>query len=237
MPPRATPRIRTRSAPTSIRATTCTPTMRAIKPWRTPWTFRFSPGSDTMSKDLDLSARHMDSCRAGGGRPAMGRHARRCQIVIKGSRFTSTGMGAEYEGTLELDASATPGADRHEVRCRAPRRATPISGIYQLDGDSWKLCLATRGTVRPASFTSHSGSGIAVETLVRGKAAPKARKAKSKAERVASGRRAGDGVRRRVAHALRRDERQGDGRVRGRVGQTRDAGESDRAWWPARRPC
>src|ERR1035441_907891 len=98
-------------------------------------------------------------------------------IVIKGSRFTSTGMGAVYEGTLELDASTSPA--RIDMKFDAgPEKGNTNLGIYQLDGDSWKLCLATRGTVRPASFSSTAGSGIAVETLVRGGKAPNARKAK-----------------------------------------------------------
>lgn len=101
------------------------------------------------------------------------------QIVIEGSRFASMGMGAVYEGTLELDASASPA--RIDMKFDAsPEKGNTNLGIYQLKGDSWKLCLATRGTVRPASFASPPGSGIAVETLVRGKAA-KARKEKVKA--------------------------------------------------------
>jgi uncharacterized protein (TIGR03067 family) len=98
-------------------------------------------------------------------------------IVIEGSRFTSTGMGAVYEGTLQLDASVSPA--RIDMKFDAgPEKGNTNLGIYRLDGDSWKLCLATRGTVRPIGFTSTAGSGIAVEMLVRGGKPPKARKAK-----------------------------------------------------------
>jgi uncharacterized protein (TIGR03067 family) len=99
------------------------------------------------------------------------------RVVIKGSRFSSLGMGAVYEGTLELDASAKPA--RIDMKFdKGPEKGNTNLGIYQLDGDSWKLCLATRGTVRPATFASAPGSGIAVETLVRGGKVPKARKVK-----------------------------------------------------------
>jgi uncharacterized protein (TIGR03067 family) len=98
------------------------------------------------------------------------------RIVIEGSRFTSTGMGSEYAGTFEVDASAKPA--RIDMKFdEGPEIGNTNLGIYQLKGDSWKLCLATRGSVRPKIFKSPAGSGIAVETLVRGKAAPKARKA------------------------------------------------------------
>ncbi len=108
------------------------------------------------------------------------------RIVIEGSRFISLGMGAVYEGTLRLDASASPA--RIDMKFDAgPEKGNTNLGIYHLDGDSWKLCLATHGTVRPESFTAPPGSGFAVETLVRG-TVQKVRKAKSKVDsRAAAG--------------------------------------------------
>jgi uncharacterized protein (TIGR03067 family) len=106
------------------------------------------------------------------------------RIVIQGNRFTSTGMGAIYEGTLELDPSARP--PRFDMKFDAgPEKGNTNPGIYQLNGDGWKLCLATRGKVRPKAFTSPPGSGFAVETLVRDNGAakpqPKTRAAKKPA--------------------------------------------------------
>jgi len=132
-----------------------------------------------MKQDLDrlqgtwtIAALEMD------GQP-MGAIGDAC-IVIEGSRFTSTGMGAEYAGTIELDSSASPA--RIDMKFDSgPEKGNTNLGIYQLEGDSWKLCLATRGTRRPKKFASPPDSGIALETLVRGKAvpiAPKARQAK-----------------------------------------------------------
>ena len=113
------------------------------------------------------------------GQPMPAAMLRDARIVIDGSRFTSMGMGAIYEGTVELDASTTPA--RLDMKFDAgPEKGNTNLGIYQLDGDSWKLCLATRGAVRPASFTSTAGSGLAVQTLVRA-SAPAVRKAGSKA--------------------------------------------------------
>jgi uncharacterized protein (TIGR03067 family) len=101
------------------------------------------------------------------------------RLVIEGSRFTSTGMGAVYEGTLKLDSSSSPA--HLDMRFDAgPEKGNTNLGIYQLGRDSWKLCLATRGTVRPSTFASPTGSGIAVQTLARGKVA-KARKGKTTA--------------------------------------------------------
>jgi len=103
------------------------------------------------------------------------------QIVIKGKRFTSTGMGAIYKGTLKLDPSTTP--PQLDMKFDAgPEKGNTNLGIYKIDGKTWKLCLATRGPVRPSQFASTSGSGFALEVLTRAnfKAAAKPKATTSK---------------------------------------------------------
>ena len=91
------------------------------------------------------------------------------RIVIEGDRFTSIGLGAEYKGTVTLDASANP--RQLDMKFDAgPEKGNTNLGIYEIQGDNLKLCLATRGSVRPAAFVSKPGSGIALETLSRGEA-------------------------------------------------------------------
>lgn len=100
-------------------------------------------------------------------------------IVIKGNRFTSIGMGAEYAGTLKLDASARP--RQFDMKFDTGHaKGTVNLGIYELKGNKLKLCLATRGTVRPKKFASTPGSGIALETLTRGKASAAKNKTKAR---------------------------------------------------------
>jgi uncharacterized protein (TIGR03067 family) len=99
------------------------------------------------------------------------------RIVIKRNRFTSTGMGAEYKGTLTLVTSTKP--RQIDMKFDAgPEKGNTNPGIYKLDGDTWKICLATRGTVRPSKFASTAGSGFALETLTRGDASPSAKTTK-----------------------------------------------------------
>ena len=106
------------------------------------------------------------------------------RVVIKGNRFTSAGMGAVYKGTLELDASTSP----RQLNMRfdaGPEKGNTNLCIYELDGNTWKICLATRGAVRPSSFASTPGSGFALETLTRDHA-PVAAKAKAPASQGAA---------------------------------------------------
>jgi len=88
------------------------------------------------------------------------------QIVIKGSRFTSTGMGAVYEGTIELDTSKKP---KHLTMHfdAGPEKGNKNPGIYEIKNGTLRICLATRGSERPARFATKPGTGVALETLTK----------------------------------------------------------------------
>jgi uncharacterized protein (TIGR03067 family) len=87
-------------------------------------------------------------------------------IVVRANRFTSLGMGITYEGALELDSSASP-RQLNMLFDAGPEKGNTNLAIYELTGDTWKLCLATRGSVRPTAFASTPGSGIALQVLHR----------------------------------------------------------------------
>jgi uncharacterized protein (TIGR03067 family) len=89
------------------------------------------------------------------------------RMTVKGSHFASTGMGAVYEGTIEIDEKPTPRTFDLKFT-GGPEEGNTNFGIYELDGDTWRICLATRGPKRPAKFATQHGSGIALETLKRG---------------------------------------------------------------------
>src|SRR5262245_58996525 len=87
-------------------------------------------------------------------------------LVITGNHFRSTGMGAIYEGTLELDPTQNPKAF-DMLFTAGHAQGVRHRGIYKLDGDIWTLCVATEGSKRPKDFSTAKGSGFALETLQR----------------------------------------------------------------------
>jgi uncharacterized protein (TIGR03067 family) len=92
------------------------------------------------------------------------------KVVVNGATFTSTGMGAVYEGILELDESTSPKSFSLKFT-QGPEEGNTNFGIYELDGDAdaarWKLCLAMKGEPAPTDFTTSKGSGRAMEVLKR----------------------------------------------------------------------
>jgi uncharacterized protein (TIGR03067 family) len=98
------------------------------------------------------------------------------QVVVKGDRFSTISMGAAYEGTVQVDATRQP---KHFdlVFTEGPEKGNTNRGIYELDGDTWCICLNTTGGPRPSQFATTPGSGLALETLRRGEA-PRSKPAK-----------------------------------------------------------
>ncbi len=88
------------------------------------------------------------------------------QILIKGKRFTTTAMGATYAGMIAVEEKNTP--KTFDLKFTSgPEKGNTNFGIYELDGDTWKICLSITGKDRPKEFTTKTGSGHALETLQR----------------------------------------------------------------------
>jgi uncharacterized protein (TIGR03067 family) len=100
------------------------------------------------------------------------------RIVIEGNKFASLGMGATYEGAVQLDPASKPKAFDLLFTAGHAKGHRNL-GIYKLGGDTWTICLATRGNKRPGKFATAPGTGFALETLERGSVTRKSGKQKS----------------------------------------------------------
>jgi uncharacterized protein (TIGR03067 family) len=92
------------------------------------------------------------------------------RIEVRGDRFRSVGMRDIYEGTVAVHEATKPKSFELHFE-EGPEKGNVNFGIYELDGDTWKICLATRGSERPKEFAAPPGTGIALETLHRQAAA------------------------------------------------------------------
>jgi uncharacterized protein (TIGR03067 family) len=95
------------------------------------------------------------------------------RIEVEGDRFRSLNMGAVYEGTMSLDPAARP-RTFDLVFTQGPEKGNTNRGIYEIKGDQWKLCLATRGDARPTAFATRPATGHALQVLRRADSATSA---------------------------------------------------------------
>jgi uncharacterized protein (TIGR03067 family) len=122
---------------------------------------------DALQGTWSVSTLEMDGAEMGAIPPG-------ASITLQGTKFSTSNMGADYTGELVLDDAAKPKAFDLKFKT-GPEKGNTSYGIYELDGDQWKMCLTLRGGKRPAKFTTKAGSGLALQTLVRaGKASKKA---------------------------------------------------------------
>jgi uncharacterized protein (TIGR03067 family) len=77
----------------------------------------------------------------------------------RGDRYAVT----RYEkpagkGTIRLDATKSPRQIDATPDGPAAKKG-PLMGIYEIDGDTMRICVATAGKERPREFASRQGSG------------------------------------------------------------------------------
>jgi uncharacterized protein (TIGR03067 family) len=91
------------------------------------------------------------------------------RLILKGNQFTLKEATVTYGGTFKLglagkvktiDVTFTSG----------PETGKTTQGIYELEGDVYKVCMALVGKPRPTEFVSKPGSGHVLEILHREKA-------------------------------------------------------------------
>ena len=88
------------------------------------------------------------------------------QIIVKDSTFTTKAMGAVYEGDVVIDQTATPRTFDLKFTS-GPEKGNLSLGIYELNGDEWRVCLGFAHKPRPTAFESKPGTGHALEELKR----------------------------------------------------------------------
>ncbi len=76
--------------------------------------------------------------------------------TIDGDKYTVTRNDETVaKGTFTLDPSKKPKA----IDIKLEGMDKPVHGIYELDGDTFKMCYAAPGADRPKEFAAKAGSG------------------------------------------------------------------------------
>ena len=90
------------------------------------------------------------------------------RLTVAGEKYTLREGGEDIVGTHKLDPTKTP-KQIEAVRAKGPHAGEKMLGIYELDGDTFKVCFAAPGKDRPTEFKSAAGSGRRLLVLQREK--------------------------------------------------------------------
>lgn len=101
------------------------------------------------------------------GKPIPQEFLKEAKIIVKGDKFESR-VGVPYTGTVKIDPTQKP-KTIDLVFESGPEKGNTSLGIYELDGDTWKICLGVNTMERPTEFAAKPGTGFALEKLTREK--------------------------------------------------------------------
>jgi uncharacterized protein (TIGR03067 family) len=88
-------------------------------------------------------------------------------IILKDGRFVVLQGPRITRGVMKLDPTQSP---RHlDVVVQSPGKGQTIPAIYELEGDTYKLCSSFRGKGRPTAFETRADSGMILQVLKREK--------------------------------------------------------------------
>lgn len=90
------------------------------------------------------------------------------RLVLKGASFTFTDDHGTVHGTFQVDPAKKP-KTIDVTFTDGPDKGKTFLGIYELKGDTYKVCIGLKEKDRPKEFVSEPGSGHALETLRRQK--------------------------------------------------------------------
>jgi uncharacterized protein (TIGR03067 family) len=90
------------------------------------------------------------------------------RLVVKGDKFTFKRGDLSNGGTYKVDVTAKP-KTIDITYTEGPEKGKTLLGIYDLEGDTGKICIALPGNDRPKEFVSKPGSGHVLEVLKREK--------------------------------------------------------------------
>jgi uncharacterized protein (TIGR03067 family) len=79
-------------------------------------------------------------------------------LVVKGGSYTFTSGASIVKGKYKLDPSTRP-KSIDAIRTSGDKKGMTLKGIYELEGDTFKVCLADPDKDRPKEFKAPEGSG------------------------------------------------------------------------------
>jgi uncharacterized protein (TIGR03067 family) len=91
------------------------------------------------------------------------------KLIVKDGKYTVFFGGMQIAtGTIKLDTSKKP-KQLDAIAEDGPTKGMAMPGIYQIEGETMKVCFAQPGKDRPTEFTTKEGSGQMLLSYKRAK--------------------------------------------------------------------
>ena len=93
---------------------------------------------------------------------------KKTKLFIKGDTFRipESSVATSQDGTIKMDPSKKP-KEMDATTGSGPDKGKIWQGIYELDGDTYRVCFAPPGKDRPKEFSSKAGSGHLLQVWKR----------------------------------------------------------------------
>jgi uncharacterized protein (TIGR03067 family) len=94
------------------------------------------------------------------------------KLILKGNKFTMKMGDMDSDGTYKVNLDKKP---KHidVTFTNGLNKGQTLKGIYELKGDTYKVCIAMEGKARPKELASKKDSGTVFEVFKRVKAEKK----------------------------------------------------------------
>ena len=103
-----------------------------------------------------------------GGKPFPDEVRKSIKLTLKDDKYTVTVGKNPDHGTVKLDPSAKPKA-MDITGTEGPNKGKKIPAIYELNGDTLKICYDLSGKSRPMAFKTTEGTQLFLVTYKREK--------------------------------------------------------------------
>src|SRR5262249_9675392 len=103
-----------------------------------------------------------------GGKPFPDEARKSIKLTLKDDKYTVTVGKNPDQGTVKLDPSAKPKA-MDITGTEGPNKGKKIPAIYELNGDTLKICYDLSGKSRPMGFKTTEGTQLFLVTYKRQK--------------------------------------------------------------------
>ena len=90
------------------------------------------------------------------------------RLILEGQHFTVKEDTGTIKGTYKVNLTKKP-KQIDVTFADGPDKGKVLHGIYELDGDTYRVCIGLPGKSRPTAFESKPGTGHVLEVLTREK--------------------------------------------------------------------